>query len=436
MNNNIFYAGAAKEDTTPVIGTLLYGYNPHQVSTSVHDPLSVTALALSQNEKTVLMLTAEIGDINTALTDEFLNTVSSETGIDKKHILISSTHTHSAPNLSGVAGWGELDREYYDSIFLPAAVKACKKAIDNLCPAEIAVGVTKSDVGINRREQHKNGEIGLGQNPHGCYDPTMTVVAIRNSETKEGILNLIHYGCHGTSAGLNHEITRDWSGIMIDRLEKESDTLTAFWNGAIGDVGPRLTNGETTGNIGYTEELGGVAAMDAMRAYRSKGGYHAGRLEVFTDTLRLPRKKMPSIDAVKEKLDEYKEPEKLINIQRLEYEHYKETYDYLIGGGNDTPDDFAFEQTIISLGDIVFVPFPFEMFSEISVRLREYSPYPYTLCLSCTNGYNLYLPSEDQLCRGGYEVGCFMFGNLFPLADNTDQNIISENLRIIRDNKK
>lgn len=431
MINNVFLAGAAKENTTPAIGTLLYGYNPHQVSKSVHDPLSVTALAISNKEKTVLMMTAEIGDINTELTDEFLNSISSETGIDKKHILISSTHTHSAPNLSGTVGWGELDRNYYDSIFLPAAVKACKKALENLSPAEIAVGVTRSEVGINRRQQHPNGEIGLGQNPHGCYDPTMTVVSIRNIETKDGILNLIHYGCHGTSAGLNHEITRDWSGIMIDRLEKETRTLTAFWNGAIGDVGPRLTNGETTGNISYTEELGSVAATDAIRAHKSKGGYHAGKLEVFTDTLALPRKKMPSIDAVKEKLAEYTNPEELINIQRLEYEHYKETYEYLSSGGNDTPEDFTFEQTIVSLGDIVFIPFPFEMFSEISVRLREYSPYPYTLCLSCTNGYALYLPSEDQLCRGGYEVGCFMYGNLFPLADNTDQNIINENLRII-----
>lgn len=434
MNNSVFLAGAAKEDTTPVIGTLLYGYNPHQVSRSVHDPLSVTALALRQSENTVLMLTAEIGDINTELTGELLSEISSETGIDRKHILVSSTHTHSAPNLSGTVGWGELDRKYYSEIFLPAAIKACKSALDKLSPAEIAVGVTRSEVGINRRQQHPNGEIGLGQNPHGCFDPDMTVVSIRNSETKEGILNLIHYGCHGTSAGLSHEITRDWSGIMIDRLEAETKVLTAFWNGAIGDVGPRLTNGETTGNIHYTEELGGVAAADAMRAYRSKGGYHAGSLEVFTDTVRLPRKKMPSVNEIKEKLSEYNEPEKLINIQRLEYEHYKESYEYLINGGNDTPEDFSFEQTIISLGDIVFIPFPFEMFSEISVRLREYSPYPYTLCLSCTNGYALYLPSEDQLCRGGYEVGCFMFGNLFPLADNTDQNIISENLRII--NKK
>ncbi len=431
---NVFKAGASRQDTTPPVGTLLYGYNPHQVSTSVHDPLSVTALAVSQDNEIALLLTVEIGDIQTALCDDIREKISNYCSITQKNILVSSTHTHSAPNLSGTPGWGELNMDYYNNIFVPAALKASKEAITSLEPAEIAVGVTHSNVGVNRRQQNLDGSIGLGQNPYACYDPNMTVIAIRNAENKKGILNLIHYGCHGTSAGVNHEITRDWSGIMIDRLEKESGTLTAFWNGAIGDVGPRLTNGETTGNIRYTEELGGVAAFDAIKAYKSKCGYHPGKLDIFTDTVHLPYKKMPTLVEIEKKLSEYTEPEKLINIQRLEYEHYKETEVFLRNNG-EIQTEFSFQQTIISLGDVVFIPFPFEMFSEIVMRLREYSPYTYTLCLSCTNGYNVYLPSQDQLCRGGYEVGCFMYGHLFPLADNTDQNIIDENLRIINQNR-
>ena len=287
---NIFKAGAAKEITTPPVGTLLYGYTPDTVSTSVHDDLSVTCLALSQHGETALLITAEIGDIQTELTKEILKVISEETGIREKNMIIASTHTHSAPNLSGVAGWGDINREYFDTIFMPQIIKAVKRATANLVPAEISVGVTESLVGINRRQQYENGEIGLGQNPHGCFDPNMTLVSIRNKDTKEGILNLIHYGCHGTSAGRNHEITRDWSGIMIDRLENETGTLTAFFNGAIGDVGPRLTNGHTTGDISYTEELGGVAASDALKAYKNRGGYHEGELKIYRDEVRLPYK--------------------------------------------------------------------------------------------------------------------------------------------------
>ncbi len=435
MNNSIFLAGAARKDTTPELGTFLYGYRPDIACKSVHDPLSVTALAVSQNGRTALILTAEIGDIQTELCGKLADEIAKHCNVDKRNILISSTHTHTAPNLSGTVGWGDIDTKYYEEIFLPATLGASADALSSMRPAEIAIGVTESKVGINRRRQFENGDIGLGQNPHACYDPIMTVVSVRGAEDKKGILNLIHYGCHGTSAGLADAVSRDWSGIMIDRLEHETQTLTAFWNGAIGDVGPRLTNGETTGNLKYTEELGGVAAADAVRAYKNKGGYHAGVLEIFNDTVHLPYKEMPTLEETNKKLSRFTNPEELINIARLEYEHYKETKDFLENGDGVIPEAFTFPQTIISLGDVVLIPFPFEMFSEISMRLRNYSPYPYTLCLSCTNGYNVYLPSEDQLCRGGYEVACFMYGSLFPLASNTDQSIINENLRIIRENK-
>lgn len=435
MSENIFLAGAAREDTTPELGTFLYGYRPDIACKSVHDPLHITALAVSQYSQTALLLTAEIGDIQTELCKKIIAEISSVSGVPERNILISSTHTHTAPNLSGVVGWGDIDVNYYEKIFLPSVLKAAKDAVSNLVPAEIAIGVTESKVGINRRQHYEDGVIGLGQNPHACYDPYMTVVSIRSKEDKKGILNLIHYGCHGTSAGLAEAVSRDWSGVMIDRLEHETNTLTAFWNGAIGDVGPRLTNGETTGNLSYTEELGGVAATDALNAYKNRGGYHSGELEILKDVVHLPCKKMPTLEEVNKKLERFENPESLINIDRLEYEHYKETKAFLENGDGEVKTEYTFEQTIISLGDVVFVPFPYEHFSEISLRLREYSPYPYTLTLSCTNGYNVYLPSEDQLCRGGYEVGCFMYGNLFPLADNTDNNIIRENLRIIRENK-
>ena len=436
MNDNIFLAGAAREDTTPELGTFLYGYRPDIACKSVHDPLSVTALAVSQHGQTALLLTAEIGDIQTELCKKIIAEISAVSGVPERNILLSSTHTHTAPNLSGVVGWGDIDVNYYEKIFLPSTLKAAKDAVSNLVPAEIAIGVTESKVGINRRKHFEDGGIGLGQNPHACYDPNMTVVSIRSQEDKKGIINLIHYGCHGTSAGLAESVSRDWSGVMIDRLEKETQTLTAFWNGAIGDVGPRLTNGETTGNLSYTEELGGVAAADAIAAYKNKGGYHSGELEVFNDVVHLPYKQMPSLEEVNKKLERFTNPETLINIDRLEYEHYKEAKYFLENGDGAIPEEYTFEQTIISFGDVVFIPLPYEHFSEISLRLREYSPYPYTLSLSCTNGYNVYLPSQDQLCRGGYEVGCFMYGSLFPLADNTDNNIIRENLRIIRENKK
>ncbi len=426
----IFEAGAARAVITPPVGTCLYGYRPNWESASVHDDLTLTAAAFRQGALSALLVTVEVGDIHTDLCDEMRALLEKETGVPKAHILLSATHTHSAPNVSGMEGWGEIDRPFYEKILLPGALQAGRDAVNALRPAQIAIGTTKSDVGVNRREIHPDGSIGLGQNPFGAYDPEMTVVALRGTDGR-GILNLIHYGCHGTASGLNREITRDWSGVMIDRVEKETGVLTAFWNGAVGDVGPRLTNGGTTGNLGYALELGGVAAADAMRAVRSLGGFHDGNLACFADEMRLPYAPTPSLDTVRRKLAAIENPDELINIDKLTYAHYKDVCAMLESGVTEHPTHFAFPFCAVSLGDVLFVPTPYEIFSEITLRLRAYLPWPHTLSLSNTNGYCGYFPSQDQICRGGYEVDVFRTGGLYNLTENADQHLIDEVCRIV-----
>ncbi|MDD4681132.1 MAG: hypothetical protein PHP79_09690, partial [Clostridia bacterium] len=58
--------------------------------------------------------------------------------------------------------------------------------------------------------------------------------------------------------------------------------------------------------------------------------------------------------------------------------------------------------------------------------------YTHTLCLSNTNGSMGYLPSQDQICRGGYEIEVFLHQNVQPLTNDADNHIINENLRILK----
>ena len=433
MSELILKCGAAREDITPPVGTLLYGYNPHQVSTSIHDRLNLTAVLFGQRDEYALLVTMTVGDIQNELCGELRTIAGSELGLPPSRVIICATHTHSAPNVAGFEGWGEIDREYVDGILISALKRAVRRAFDSLEPAELAVGETESKIGVNRRQLARDGSILFGQNQWGAYDPTLTCIAVRAVETGRGIVNLIHYGCHGTAAGCNQEISRDWSGVMCDRLEAVTHTLTAFWNGAIGDVGPRLTNGGTTGDIHYVEELGGFAAADALRAYNACGRYAAAGLEVCEGEAILPYKPLPPLDEVEARLRAYDDPEKLYNIDGLRYNHYRSIKAEYDAGLPNAGGRFGYQQTLIRLGDIMFVPHPFEVFSEICLRLREYLPARYVLNLSNANGYNGYLPTEDQLVRGGYEVEVFAHAGVYTLVDNADQVLIDENLRIAQD---
>lgn len=424
-------AGAARRCITPPVGCCLYGYIPDFHSTSKNDDLNVTAVAFKEGSTAVIMLSADLGDVENAINDRVRDLIAEKTGICRDNVIFCATHTHSGPTCASMDGWGEVDTEFVEGILLPQAVEAADEALANVKPAMIGIETVQSEVGINRRQILRSGDVILGQNPYGSFDKTMTVIAIRGTDGS-GIVNMIHYGCHGTAAGRCDQISRDWSGIMVDRLQNESGVLSVFFNGAIGDTGPRLTNGQTVGNMSHVNELGCRAAFDAVRCWKAIKDYRTDiDLKVVSDELNLPYKPLPALEEVEAQIAAVKarcNPDELVNIARLEYKRLlliKEAYEK-----GETEKHFNMRQTLVAVGPILFIPFPFEIFTDITLRLRDYSPYRHTLSLSNANGYNAYFPSHDQIPLGGYEIRTFTAGAAFCLTDDADTRIINENLRI------
>ncbi len=436
MNSN-FYAGAGTADITPAVGGMLYGYNDDTYSTSCHDHLEIKALALSSDgsaAEAVLMLSLSLGDFGIKPCAEMREILSRETGTAFDHILCSTTHTHSAPNVCGVAGWGDVDRPYMNDILIPGAIKAAKEALSMLQPAEFAVAEGESEVGVNRREIFEDGHIDFGQNTWAPQDKTMTIIRFRNAETKAGIFQMIHYGCHGTASGNNHEITRDWIGIMTDRMETETGIPTGFWNGCVGDIGPRIANGGTTGDIHHAEELGGRAALDAVRIAKplDRALYESPALRVTATEFALPCRAMPAKAEVEAYFATHPREVHYVNIDGL-IDAYMTAVADVYAGKAEHPAAKILPVTVVMLGDrVAFCPVPFELFSEICLRLRRYAPQRYALMVSLTNGYDAYLPTKDAIPRGGYEVECFVYGSISALDDNTDTTLIGNFLEVLR----
>lgn len=439
---NQFKAGAAAEIITPPLGTPLYGYEFQRKATKVNDDLRSTAIAVEQGDLKAILISADVVSIGSDLGDRVRKLISDETGVPFKNISISAIHTHSGPAMKSAKGWGNANESFIDGIFIPQTVNAAKNAVKNLKPAVMGVGTTHSEVGVNRREIMQDGQILLGQNPYGIYDPEMTVVSFNDLEGTP-IANIVHYSAHGTAAGRNPEITRDWPGVMVDRLEKETGAVTLFFNGSEGDMGPRLSNGQTTGDtadwtktdvptgdIRYVYEIGSVAAIDAMRAYNNIKQFNEVVFKAESDVLTLPYDPQWTLEEAEARLAELDAKEHLVQVENREYakvtsiiEMYK----------NNVPfeTDMKLDQTIFAFNDVAFVPFHFELFSEVALRLRKYSPFTNTLCMCNTNGSNFYLPSKDQFVRGGYEIDIFRLANVYKLTDDTDTVIINENMRIL-----
>jgi len=429
MKNKLL-VGVGRHDITPPIGAWLTGYAPARRAESVGDNLNITAFAFEYNGLRSMVVTADVCLIRANYAEQVRKLMGTAAHIPFEHITLSATHTHSGPATFRTGGGSEMDMEYFNNIFIPAAEKAAADAAASLRPAQLGVGEIHSDVGVNRRGMKLDGSIVLGQDPHGTYDPIMTVISFREPDGKP-IGNIIHYGAHNTASGKNTEITRDWCGVAIDRLEAESGGITAFFNGCEGDCGPRLPNGQTTGNYKMALELGGRAAIDAVNAWRSIKEWRADLpMKVIAEDIALPFKPMPSeADLIKE-IETMGNPENLVGLQVLSYKALLGRLE-LIRSGQKIESEKLFRTTVVSIGPLAFFPIPFEVFSRITLRIREFSPYPYTLSLSNANSSNFYFPSMDQIIRGGYEVWAFTSFNAQPFADDSEQHLVEGAVRLL-----
>lgn len=423
------YLGVARCDITPNVGGRLYGYGPNWLSTSIHDNLTATAFLFEYNGTKALMISVCVCLMNTELTDGLRREIAGKLSMDYENIMISANHTHSGPALNNMTGWGDIDMEYYESIFHPAVLRAAEEAKNSLKPVLVGVGIGDSKVGINRRVTNNETNITwLGQCEWGAYNPKMTVLSFKDEEGKV-IANIVSYGAHGTAAGGNHEVTRDWMGALIDALDEETGGITGFFNGAIGDVGPRLSNGDTVGNLTYVEELGKVAANDVVRIYKTIEDYKEASLSVASTMLQLPLRPRDSYEvAVEESIRRAAYTENIGGKIAAHYREVKQSYEegYVEQAYRQVP------QTVIRLGDVVFAGFPYELFSEISLRVNQSIQDLFVVSLSNTNGYMSYFPTQDQLCRGGYEVESFLYSEIQAYTDDADFHLIRETVRNIR----
>ncbi len=420
------YLGVSEKRITPEVGGRLYGYNDSTFSESVHDDLTATAFFFTDGETKVLLISATVCLIGTELASEIRKQLAESCGVPYENCMLCASHTHSGPCTTGSAGWGGIDTAYCETIFIPRILEAAGEAMKNPVAVEMGIGCGKSDVGINRRQLREDNTIMLGQNPWGPYCPDMTVLSFR---AKDGtvVANMIHYGAHCTAAGRNTEITRDWAGVMVDRLRQLTGAVTAFFNGFEGDVGPRLTNGYTTGDIHYAEELGGIAAQDAVRIYNQIRSWHTPSLSCSTGKVRIPLEKRLDREEAEAEIAYHSQfPKRTVSCLRVE--QCKKIIASLEKGVQDTAYEEK-EQNILKIGDVAFVGFPFEVFSEVGMRISRASAIPYVLCLSNVNGDGGYFITEDSIARGGYEVQMFLYKFEQPYAKNADWHLMTETVK-------
>lgn len=423
MPDQHFRAGAAASNITPPLGVSLNGGMQDRTATHIHDELHARALVLDNGLAKMAFVVCDSCVLPQALLNKAKHLAHGHTAIPLDQMLISATHTHSAPTSTSVF---QSETEVAYGEFLAVRIAdAIRRAANNLAPAKIGWGVGREATQVfNRRWKMKEGVEMLDPfgrpdhvrmnppaaspdlvEPAGPIDPEVGVLAVRSIEGRP-IALLANYSLHyvgGTGGG---DVSADYYGAFAARLAQllGSDSADPPFVGI-------MSNG-TSGNINNINfrekpetrapysQIRKVAELLAVEAARVAGTieYHAWvPLAMREARLRLARRSTPRDEVARARfvLSQAKGPV----LTGLEEVYARETV--LL---NEYP---PFVETIVQaarIGELGIAASPCETFVETGLAIKAESPLKPTFTIELANDYCGYLPTAEHHKLGGYET--------------------------------
>jgi len=249
-------AGAAKRVVTPdPLLPLSGGVGEPYPATEKKGELSVRALVLEEGDTRLAVVGADFLGWPGALCKKVHAQVKD---IPADHILIGSTHTHSAPDTYAFAdkeGRHGADLEYLDWVCAQMA-EAINEAFATRRPATVRINVDKA-----------KGKIAYNYYAPQLYDPRMGVMQFAAMDGAEVICTLVNYATHPEVLGPRQGIcSPDCIGPMYDAAEKAGG-VALFMNSAQGGMVTADCRGPN-GDIQTWEEcirIGELMASEALR---------------------------------------------------------------------------------------------------------------------------------------------------------------------------
>jgi hypothetical protein len=419
-------AGATAVDISPKhFPVNMPGGFSANMATNSHDPLHARALVLDDGTTKLAMVVVDNLGVAREAGDEAKALASKRCGIPVERMLISSTHTHSAP-ASNVRE-GPPEAVAYRQILIDGIAEAIVRAHAALRPAAVGSGAgALPDEVFNRRWFLKPGamianpfgEMDLVKmnpgtppdsllHPAGPTDPDITVLSVLDTKSRKPLALYANYSLHYVGGTPRAQVSADYYGefarLMPSRMGTGEDFVAMMSNGASGDINniPFRVNRPPRETF---EQIRIVAQKAADTAWLARPAPAAHRSDLKLGmmqreiSLRMRRPTAEQIDYAKRVLA-VKDEAARAKLPRLS-DHYARRTLALA----DADPTLTVPLQVIRIGDFAMCAIPFETLVEIGLDLKRRSPFPRTMVVGIANGYNGYLPTPEQHRLGGYET--------------------------------
>jgi hypothetical protein len=422
QEKNTFRAGAYTQDITPPKFPIsVNGGMTDRLAKSAHDRLHARCLVLDDGATKIVFAVCDSCMIPREVTDPAKAMAAKVARIPPERILISATHTHSAPTVGGVFQ-SDPDPEY-PKFLAEKIADGIAAANQRLAPAKIGWAVGKDpDQVFNRRWKVQNAELlanpfgGIDQvrmnpprahkdlvEPAGPTDPDVSILSVQSAAGKP-IALLANYSLH--YVGGFPELSADYFAVFAEKianlLEADKDFVGIMSNGTSGNINnvnfrvapPKQQPGEQIRIVADS------VAQAAFKAYKTIEHRDFARLAMAQKEIelgvRLPNES--DVQRAKDILARATAANKKVLTTQPEL-YARETV--LLA---KYPAKVPVILQAIRIGELGIVANPCETFVEIGLEIKQKSPLRPTFTIELANGYNGYLPTPEHHELGGYET--------------------------------
>ena len=415
-------AGVAIGDLTPKPGVQLGGY-PYvdRAATGVHDRLFAAALYLADRDgSAALLIVTDLFWITRQQADRIRHGIAGRSSLDPERIVVTCSHTHSAPWMSVVfkvlPGQPEfetdVDQEYVDSV-VETCVDIGLTAMREVFEAQLGFTRTRcgaeSGIGGNRRDPEQ-----------GVIDPELPILAVRDNV---GRIRAVwtKYALHPTVLlGENTLVSADFPGAMRALLaERLPDAAFLYSMGTAGDQSPRyFRTGPTFEEVTRFGRTLGTAVTAALDDLAWVGG---APIRMATCEVRLPVKSYPPADQIAGRVAVLRAREQQLIASGASAADLQTANRWLLGAECDYLNALQagsgelqrrydagvpYTVTCLAVGELAWSFLPGEVFCEFGIQIKRGSPFPETHVVTLANGdLPGYCVTGEALVEGGYEPG-------------------------------
>jgi len=442
-STNALRIGWASLDVTPDRPVILRGQFHVRISDSVRDPLTVTALAIESDDDQCVMVSADRVSVPWDLFDGVRQKLKSlAPGLVPEKVLISATHTHTAPaTIDG--NWEDqgpdvMKPSEYGELFIERTAECVAEAWKGRGPGAYSFGCGQAVVGRNRRQVKLDGRSEM-------YADTST----------DDFSHIEGYEDHGVDLLFTYDGRQQLTGMVVNLACPSQSTESAyfvsadFWHeareeirrrhgeglfilpqcSAAGDQSPHLMWNKAAetrmlklkGFLAENSDLRAAerpeignriaSAVSEVLPVAAKDIRHDAVLSHAVRTVHLPRRSITEDDVAEaqKEIDSYTETWRSLGDRptsdrerscafgrRRWYHGVIDRYEE-----QKTQPELPMELHVVRVGDVAFATSQFELYLDFGVRMKAHSPAVQTFVVQLT-GPGTYLPSARSVGGGSY----------------------------------